>query len=237
MIRDYTFLLLLLVAGVSCLETGVDISSTNGGSVEKLRRPNYRGSANRRLGKKGSSSEEYGSEAPTFLTEDGTEAPSEEADLPTSSSSKSGKGGKGGSSPKSGKKSGKKRGKKSGKKGSGDEEMAPTVAPTTAPSTAAPSSSFFPTITALPTASDYPSMVPTLDDFDTTLDLDNVPAQFQSAFFDAAERWDMVIVADVPDIDIDQATKDDTRCDKLPDQIDDIYICATVAPNDGKRQD
>lgn len=236
MIRDSSFLVLLLVAGAACLETGVDISSSNGGEIEQLRRPNNRGDMHRRLGKKGSSSDEEETTVPTTSPMP-TPAPStSEPTLLTEQEKDSSSGKK--SSSKSGKKSSSKSGKKSsksGKKGS-DEERAtepPTLAPTTEQPSLYPTATAYPTISEYPTISNPPSLMPTMDDFDTTLDLDSVGAQYQPAFENAAARWDTIIVGDVPDITVDQAERDDTMCDKLPDEIDDIYICAKIAPNDG----
>ena len=104
----------------------------------------------------------------------------------------------------------------------------PTISPTKEPTAGTEPPTAAPTIapTGTPTAS-------TPEGFTTDLDLSKVAEEFQMAFIMAAARWDEVIVGDLEDIPVTQADKDASTCDNIPDVIDDVHICATIAPNDG----
>ena len=60
-------------------------------------------------------------------------------------------------------------------------------------------------------------------------------AQFRGAFTAAATRWDQIIIGDIPDTTVDAAFLGMTSCPQadLPAVIDDVYICATIEPDDG----
>ncbi len=77
----------------------------------------------------------------------------------------------------------------------------------------------------------------TAGEFETTLNLDQVPDRFRSAFINSATIWDNVIVGDMSDFVVDASVLNspNLNCDTstLPDVIDDIFICASVQPIDG----
>lgn len=62
--------------------------------------------------------------------------------------------------------------------------------------------------------------------YQITLDLDNVPVQFQGTFLDAKARWQQVITGDLPDVDLST---------EVPEAgiVDDLFIEASVIPIDG----
>lgn len=74
--------------------------------------------------------------------------------------------------------------------------------------------------------------------FETTLNLENVADRFKSSFIAAATIWDSVIMGDMSDVVVDASVLNspNLNCDSslLPGVIDDIFICATVAPIDGE---
>lgn len=159
-------------------------------------------------------------------------------------SSKSGKGGKGGSGK--GGKGGKGKGSsgKGGKSKSSDscdeDDEFPSAAPSTDTAmptvTASPTGTITPTaaiVTAEPTSTSAPtgSPAPTSLGFEITLDLQSVPADCRPAFDEAANRWEEVIVGDL--VDIDTTGLVSNNCPNLPPIIDDVFICATIAPIDG----
>lgn len=141
---------------------------------------------------------------------------------------------------------------------------APTLAPTLAPVVPSPGPTAAPTATSVPTilgteppsrtpsATDPPSPVPDepsaspskvpteepAEDFETTLGLAEVATQYQSAFTNAATRWDSIIVGDEEDVVVTAQDKTDSMCTDsgIPDLIDDIYICAVIEDIDGPGQ-
>jgi hypothetical protein len=100
----------------------------------------------------------------------------------------------------------------------------------------------FPTLTLEPTYSMWPTSSPTgadecqqpvTSEFTTTIGLENVGAQYQQAFIDAAARWSEIIIGDLPDVVVDQSDRDRNTCENVPDNIYDTYICASIQAIDG----
>jgi len=64
------------------------------------------------------------------------------------------------------------------------------------------------------------------------VDTTNVPANLRSAFADAQELWDSIIVVDEPDVTLSDsiATMITESCPgaTIPDVVDDVFICATI---------
>lgn len=77
------------------------------------------------------------------------------------------------------------------------------------------------------------------DGFTTTLDLTDVPEKFQDVFIRAAAIWDSIIVGDLEDYPIykDDRTNPELICDgnRLPEIIDDVFICASLPEIDGRK--
>lgn len=69
---------------------------------------------------------------------------------------------------------------------------------------------------------------PGTGDFVTTLGLDTVPRNLRSVFESAKNRYERIIVGDLPDHTVDAEDRAFTDCPSLPNVIDDTYICALV---------
>lgn len=70
-------------------------------------------------------------------------------------------------------------------------------------------------------------------DYEITLDVVDVASQFRSAFTEAADRWAEVITGDLPEVEVSEVIKGNSTCTRLPDVIDDLFICSRVGTIDG----
>jgi hypothetical protein len=86
--------------------------------------------------------------------------------------------------------------------------------------------------TSSPTGADE-CQQPVTSEFTTTIGLENVGAQYQQAFIDAAARWSEIIIGDLPDMVVANPDTISENCNNVPDNIDDVYICASIAVIDG----
>jgi hypothetical protein len=115
--------------------------------------------------------------------------------------------------------------------------LPPTAHPTTLAPTRTPSSS----PTATPSLSSQPSLMPSItampvdsDSFNIELSIgDGVSADDAALFSKAVDRWESVIVGDLPDVqrsELDKAAPDGCAYPRL---IDDLFICAFLGILDG----
>lgn len=114
----------------------------------------------------------------------------------------------------------------------------PQISPTTTPPQISPTTE--PTLVSPPTLETEiaPTSRPiTSGDFETTLNLDQVPSEYHSAFRNAAAKWDSIIVGDLEDYPIfdEDRTNPELICDgdSLPEIVDDVFICASLPEIDG----
>ncbi len=102
--------------------------------------------------------------------------------------------------------------------------------------TSAPTASTNPPTSAAEAPTAVPVALPT-GDFETTLNLDQVPPQFHGVFRNAAAKWDSIIVGDLEDYPIfeEDRTNPELLCDgnSLPEIVDDVFICARLPNIDG----
>lgn len=117
--------------------------------------------------------------------------------------------------------------------------VSPTVSTDTPTSVPTKSPTWLPTLlpTSQPTFKPQEAVAPTditKRTFETTLNLDQVAVKYQDAFRLAAKRWSSVIVGDLPDAKLTKSMKASSRCENIPDIVDDIYICSRIIPIDGK---
>ena len=89
---------------------------------------------------------------------------------------------------------------------------------------------FFPLETDAPTPMPVPAPV---SEFMIALELTNVPSQFQGAFSTSADRWEQVIIGDLPAVNITTDEITGSTCQALPAVVDDLHICASIVTIDG----
>ena len=71
--------------------------------------------------------------------------------------------------------------------------------------------------------------------FQPTIDLQDVPSQYRSAFNAASNRWSSAIVGNLPDVIVPNDVKQESLCLRIPDNVDDIFICAEVSKSSHTR--
>lgn len=108
-----------------------------------------------------------------------------------------------------------------------------TVAPTDPVSTLLPTDASTATLWPTDSYTEQPTENVLDSEFETTLDLLDTDSQYHAAFENASSRWSQVIVGDVPDVLVPQDVKDNANCTRLPDEIDDMFLCPVVVPIDG----
>lgn len=108
--------------------------------------------------------------------------------------------------------------------------IAPTpIAPTAIPPVTSPVAA--PVVGPSPTESPAATIMPTSEGFDITLDLSQVPPGSRDAFVSAADRWTEVITGNLEPV---TGTTTSSCGNLVPPVVDDLFICATVEPIDGK---
>lgn len=69
--------------------------------------------------------------------------------------------------------------------------------------------------------------------YDITLDFAGIPAGDESLFKTAAIRWQRIITSDLVNVSATELGDSPAQGCSYPAVVDDLYICATYAPNDG----